>query len=115
VLAAEEDCLLTRNHPVCIDNIDGTEWRMCRGFAETVEHIISCCPKWLTTLYIDRQDSVARNIYYILCRRYDLKPPHYTQKVDPVKETGKVKLYRNQPVQTRAIIHHNKIWSNSLW
>jgi hypothetical protein len=25
VLAAEEDCLLTRNHPVCIDNIDGTE------------------------------------------------------------------------------------------
>jgi hypothetical protein len=75
---------------------------------ETIEHVVSCCPKWLRSLYIDRHDSVTRNIYYVLCRKYDLQPPHYTQKVDSVKENDGVKLYWGQPVQTRAIIRHNK-------
>ncbi len=70
--------------------------------------MISCCKKWLTTLYIDHHDSVARNIHYILCRRFDVTPPHYTQQINPVIETDSIKLYWNQPIQTRTIIRHNK-------
>ena len=108
VLAAQEGCLLTRSHPACRNNTEGSDCRMCKGSTETVEHVISCCSKWLSTLYIDRHDSVARNIYYILCRKYDLQPPHYTQRVESVQENDSAKLYWNQPVQTRAIVRHNK-------
>jgi Reverse transcriptase (RNA-dependent DNA polymerase) len=108
VLAVQEGCLITRSHPGSKHTNGGTDCRMCKGTIETIEHVISCCPKWLSTLYIDRHDSVARNIYYILCRKYDLQPPHYTQRVEPVKENDRCKLYWNQPVQTRAIVRHNK-------
>ena len=83
----------------------------CRAYgstAETIEHVISSCPKWLPNLYVDRHDSVARNIHYKLCQKYGLTPPHYSQKVDPVLEKDSIKLYWNQPVQTKAIIRHNK-------
>jgi hypothetical protein len=108
ILAAQEGCLLTRVHPACRSKNNSPECRICNGPQETIEHVISCCPKWLRTLYIDRHDSVARNIYYVVCTKYDLKPPHYTQKVDSVKENENVKIYWNQPVQSRAIIRHNK-------
>jgi hypothetical protein len=108
VIAAQEGCLLTRNHPACKVGLSGTDCRMCKGSPETVEHVISCCPKWLPTLYIDRHDSVARNIYYILCRQSDLVFPHYSQKVESVQQNERMKLYWNQPVQTRSIVRHNK-------
>jgi hypothetical protein len=106
-LAVQEGCLLTKNHPANDNNTD-RNCRMCSGPLETIEHVVSCCPKWLSTLYIDRHDSVARHIYNTLCRQYDLLPPHYLQKIDPVVENNAVKLYWNQPVQTRATIHHHK-------
>jgi hypothetical protein len=108
VIAAQEGCLLTRSHPAFSKTRVDTNCRKCMKTTETIEHVISCCTKWLTTLYIDRHDSVARNIHYILCRKYDIQPPHYTQRVNPVSETDVVRLYWNQPVQTRTIIRHNK-------
>lgn len=108
VLAVQEGCLLTRAHPACANNTSNTNCRACRRTAETPEHIVSSCSKWLPTLYIDRHDSVARNIHYKLCQKYDLTPPHYSQKVEPVLENERVKLYWNQPVQTKTIIRHNK-------
>jgi hypothetical protein len=108
VLTAQEGCLLTRSHPAFSNTNTVTDYRKCKRTTETVEHVISCCPKWLTTLYIDRHDSVARNIHYIICQKYDLQPPHYTQRVNPVTETDSIRLYWNQPVQTRTIIRNNK-------
>jgi hypothetical protein len=108
VIAAQEGCLLIRSHPAFSKTRVDTNCRKCKKTTETIEHVISCCTKWLTTLYIDRHDSVARNIHYILCRKYDIQPPHYTQRVNPVSETDVVRLYWNQPVQTRTIIRHNK-------
>jgi hypothetical protein len=107
VLSVQEGCLLTRTHPACT-TIGKAECWMCSGPPETIKHIVSCCPIWLSTLYIYRHNSVARNIYYILCKQADLQPPHYSQKVDSVKENDRVKLYWNQLVQTRAIICYNK-------
>jgi hypothetical protein len=107
-LAVQEGCLLTKAHPACRNENTSPNCRKCDSAIETIEHVVSCCPKWLRTLYIDRHDSVARNIYYILCRKYDIQPPHYTQRVNSVKETECVKIYWNQPVMTRTIIRHNK-------
>ena len=107
VLAVQEGCLLTRSHPA-YDNITDRNCRMCKGPLETIEHVVSCCPKWLSTLYIDRHDAVARHLYNILCRQYDLQPRHYPHRIDSVVETNVVKLYWNQPVQTRTPLRHHK-------
>jgi hypothetical protein len=107
-IAVQEGCLLTRCHPTFNNTGQGTRCRKCGDAIETIEHVVSCCKKWLTTLYIDRHDSVARNIHYILCRKFEVQPPHYTQKINPVIETDSIRLYWNQPVQTRTIIRHNK-------
>jgi hypothetical protein len=107
-LAAQEGCLLTRAHPSYAKTNQSTSCRACRNTIETIEHIVSSCPKWLPNLFIDRHDSVARNLHYKLCQKYDLTPPHYSQKVDPALENESVKLYWNQPIQTKTIIRHNK-------
>ena len=108
VLAVQEGCLLTRTHRAFNTTELGKCCRKCRAPRETIEHVVSCCKHWLTTLYIDRHDSVARNIHYILCKRYEIQPPHYTQRINPVIETDSIRLYWNQPVQTRTVIRHNK-------
>jgi Reverse transcriptase (RNA-dependent DNA polymerase) len=107
-LAAQEGCLVTRTHPTHASQNSSLRCRRCDSADETVEHVIACCPTWLRTLYISRHDSVARNIYYTICRKYGIKPPHYTQRVNSVKETERIRLYWNQPVMTRTIIRHNK-------
>ena len=108
VLAAQEGCLLTKTHRPHTKHSTDLSCRACKSSNETIAHIISSCPKWLPTLYVDRHDSAARNIYYKLCQKYDLVPPHYTQQVLPVQENDTIKLYWNQPVQTKKIIRHNK-------
>jgi hypothetical protein len=108
VIAVQEGCLLTRVHPTFNNTGQDKSCRKCGDARETIEHVVSCCKKWLTTLYIDRHDSVARNIHYILCRRFEIQPPHYTQQINPVIETDSIRLYWNQPIQTRTIIRHNK-------
>jgi hypothetical protein len=107
VLAVQEGCLLTRAHP-SLGVLMDSRCRACGSTIETPEHVTTNCSKWLPTLYIDRHDSVARNIYYRICLRYGLDPTHYSQRVDSVKENDRIKLYWNQPVQTKKIIKHNK-------
>lgn len=78
-LSAQEGCLITRTHPLW-EHLANKSCRMCRCHLETIQHVLSGCSKWLSTLYIDRHDSVARNIHYRLCLKYGLTPVHYTQK-----------------------------------
>ena len=106
VIAAQEGCLLTRAHPSCIEA--DKLCRACNKSLETIEHVLAGCSKWLTTLYIDRHDSVARNLHYRICEKYELKPPHYSQRVESIMESDRVKVYWGQPVQTKSIIRHNK-------
>jgi Reverse transcriptase (RNA-dependent DNA polymerase) len=106
ILAAQEGCLLTKAHPASVSR--DKNCRACRHTTETTEHILSSCSKWLPNLYVDRHDSVARNIHYKLCQKYGLTPPHYSQKVESVLGNESCKLYWNQPVQTKTIIRHNK-------
>ncbi|CAM2721309.1 unnamed protein product [Rotaria socialis] len=106
-IAAQEGCLITRTHPSQAHSSDKS-CRACRSALETVEHVLSGCPKWLPNLYVDWHDSVARSIHYRICQKFGLTPPHYSQKVESVLENDSIKLYWNQPVQTKALIRHNK-------
>lgn len=106
-LAAQEGCLITRTHPSQQQN-NNRSCRKCKYTDETIEHVLSSCSKWLPTLYIARHDSTARNIHYKLCQKYGFKPSHYSQEVESVLENDSVNMYWNQPIQTQAIIHHNK-------
>ena len=108
VIAAQEGCLITKSHPSCGGKFGNVSCRACSRSTETIEHVLAGCSKWLPTLYIDRHDSVARSLHYRICLRFQLAPQHYSQRVEPVKENDLVKLYWNQPVQTRSIIRHNK-------
>jgi hypothetical protein len=108
VIAAQEGCLITRSHPCCVSSSGNLNCRACGIATETIEHVLTGCSKWLPTLYIDRHDSVARCLHYRICIKYELAPQHYSQSVGPVKENDRVKLYWNQPVQTKTIIRHNK-------
>ena len=41
--------------------------RMCRQFAESVEHIVAGCPMMAQTVYLDRHNAVASAIHWSLC------------------------------------------------
>lgn len=106
VLAAQEGCLLTRAHP---SNQEAqSNCRKCSAQWETPEHILTNCSRWLPNLYIARHDSVVRCIHYLCCLRAELATPHYTQSIPTVLSNERYKLYSNYPIQTKAIIRHNK-------
>ncbi|CAF1532814.1 unnamed protein product [Adineta ricciae] len=107
VSAAQEGCLITRTHPSCKSQ-GNLRCRACGNPRETIEHVTTSCSKWLPTLYIDRHDSVGRSLHYRICEKYDLAPPHYSQRVESVMENESIKLYWDQPVQTKKLIKHNK-------
>ena len=107
VIAAQEGCLITKVHPSC-ETPDNSTCRGCGKANETIEHVVTGCSSWLPTLYIDHYDSVARCLHYRICEKYGLASQHYSQRVEPVKENDRIKLYWNQPVQTKTVIRHNK-------
>jgi hypothetical protein len=102
VTAAQENQILFTNH-----GSDGRDqdcrWGCSNGqtrqaVPETVAHIASNCDQWHATLYVERHNSVARNIYYELCRKYGFMPNHYTRNIDPIRDNEKAKLYWDRPV-----------------
>jgi len=65
----------------------------------------------MSTLYIDRHDSVARNIYHILCRGYDLYPPYYTHKGDIIRHNKSDLIAFDKIRKTALIIEFVVSWS----
>lgn len=82
--------------------------RSCKGTKETEQHIVSSCVGWLSTLYVERHDSVLRNLHYVVCRQYGLPTTHYSQCVAPVLENDQAKVLWNQPIQTVQPMTHNR-------
>lgn len=106
IIAAQEGCLYTRASP-CFKG-DKNSCRKCGASWETPEHILTICNNWMTNLYIFRHDSIVRCIHYRYCREAEFTPPHYTQSLPTVLENSKFRLYCNMPIQTKAVVKHNK-------
>lgn len=112
--AIQEGQLFTRTHP----GYTGTDrtCRHCKAAPETTAHILTTCKKWRTNWNINRHDAVVRNLHYVLCKKADIRSPHYSEKIPSVVKNGKLEVWSNQPVQTKGKIKHNRpdliYWDN---
>ena len=92
----------TTNDDVC---------RACKRDKETIHHIISACPVYSPTKYLERHDNVCKYIHILLLQKYGI-PIEYENwwKHDPdaVVVNDYVKILWNFPVQTDQRIKHNK-------
>ncbi|MCP4117746.1 MAG: hypothetical protein GY737_20585 [Desulfobacteraceae bacterium] len=82
--------------------------RKCHSTAETAAHVVSNCRNWVRTLYLDRHNSVAQNLYYRLCLRYGLPAPIWPDRPKAVAANEKGKLLWDMPVCTNTPLAHNR-------
>lgn len=105
-IAIQERAIITRTHPA--STTTDTTCRRCQRGEETIPHILTSCERWRTNLAIERHDSVGRNIYYHLAKKYGLWTPHYTEQVPSVASNDSCSLWWNFPFQTTKKLHHNR-------
>lgn len=104
IIAMQEAQLLTRTHPSWKGN---PSCRLCNIAPETPQHIVSCCPQNRPTLMLDRHNAAARNIYYWLCKKYRLTPPHHSQPVPVSQESGGVTIWWDRYIDTpKKLLHY---------
>ena len=107
-LAVQEGCIRVRAAPMMRGEQCDKSCRVCGHELETVEHVVSHCPHWLTSLYISRHDNVARCIMYMLCEKYGIAPYHYSVQIPPVSTINNTKILWGMPVQTKEPMVHRK-------
>ncbi|VDD85484.1 unnamed protein product, partial [Enterobius vermicularis] len=107
-LAVQEGCIRVRAAPMMREEHGDKNCRTCGHELETVEHVVSHCKTWLTSLYISRHDNVARCIMFMLCEKYGIPPYHYSVQVPPVTISNNIKILWGMPVQTREPMVHRK-------
>lgn len=106
-LSVQEATLLCRGSAGALREENKT-CRWCRAPLETAEHIVSHCPKWLPSLYVERHNAVARNLHFLICQDYGLQITHYTNTVPPVLENDRAKVLWDCTIQTRQKMDHRK-------
>lgn len=91
----------TKNDPSC---------RLCKKNDETVNHLLSECPKLAQTEYKRRHDSVAKGIHWDLCKHYGVEcgDKWYEHIPKPVVESSDVKILWDFTIQTDKKLPHNK-------
>ena len=91
-----------------IHKVPGTDprCRLCHSKPETVDHIVSCCPKLSQSEYKRRHDNVAAAVHWCMCRKYLIpcEDRWYQHRADKVAENEDVKLLWDFQVQTDHVI-----------
>uniref|UniRef100_A0A915L869 Reverse transcriptase n=1 Tax=Romanomermis culicivorax TaxID=13658 RepID=A0A915L869_ROMCU len=108
IIAAQEGQLLVNAHPANRKKgVDPSCRLRCRCSMEKAEHILTICPHWRTTLMVKRHNSVARNIYYLLCVKYGFDTRHFNQMIEGCRQNGPITLYWDHPIiTTKKVLHH---------
>lgn len=112
ICAAQENQLLTREHPS--NKTDDKDCRMkCvknkkERKGETCAHILSNCPYWRNTLMVSRHNSVARSVYYECCKFARLDTKHFREAIPPKQENALFVLFWDISFQTKNLIRHNR-------
>ena len=101
---AQENLLHTRASAAMRTEHSTLLCRKCGKVQETSAHVTNGCNYWVNNLYIERHDQVARNIYFVLCDKYNLLIIHYTQQVPGVQSNAQVQLYWNTTIQARDVM-----------
>uniref|UniRef100_A0A1I7S6I1 Reverse transcriptase domain-containing protein n=1 Tax=Bursaphelenchus xylophilus TaxID=6326 RepID=A0A1I7S6I1_BURXY len=92
-VAVQDNTLLCRGFVGSKD--PNKQCRLCNAGIETASHIVTECSTHRVHMYIERHDSVARNIYAVLAKNCGFWIPHYSQKIPTVKITKSYELYWN--------------------
>ena len=76
--------------------------RMCGETDETVEHLVSACPKQGQTEYKARNDKVASIVHWHLCKKYGIsvEKEWYKHQPDSVCENDRTKILWDFSIQT---------------
>jgi metal-sulfur cluster biosynthetic enzyme len=114
IVAAQDQAIQTRYYATKILNTEtDSKCRLCQQFDETIDHIISECPKLSKEQYIKRHDRVSAQLHFNICKetRVHLDKKHWYKRVPKSVETSqgvKVTIMWNQQVQTDRTIPNNK-------
>jgi hypothetical protein len=87
--------------------------RLFHQFDETINHIISACPRLAKEQYIKRHDRVSAQLHFNICKEtgVQLDQKHWYEhlpKSVEISRGGKVTILWNQQVQTDRTIPNNK-------
>jgi len=113
-VAAQDQALQIKYYATKVLNTEtASKCRLCQQFDETIDHIISACPKLAKEQYIKRHDSVCAQLHFNICKEtgVQLDKKHWNENVPKSVETsqgGKVTILWNQQVQTDRTIPNNK-------
>ena len=103
ILAAQDQALHTNYIKFKIDKTAASPMcRLCHNKNETIDHVLSCCPKLSQAEYKRRHDNVAAAIHWCMCRKYliECNDRWYEHRADKVAETDEVKLLWDFHIQT---------------
>ena len=102
IMAAQ--CQSLRTNVIKV-RIDGTQedasCRMCRSKDETVNHLLSECPKRAQVEYNCRHDNVAKGINWHLCKQYgiDASNKRYEHNPEAISKNLQVKILWDFTIQ----------------
>ena len=91
----------TGNDPKC---------RLCRSFSETIHHIVAGCPILAKKEYLERHNTVAKQLHWNICKHYNIEvnDKWYLHTPDPVVDLEEVTIIWDAQIQTDRTIPANK-------
>ena len=107
ILAAQEQAIRTNNIKAKIDKTQNdSKCRMCKSSEETINHIISECPKLAQKEYKRRHDWFGTKIHWEICKKYDIEVNKnwFEHKPEKVTENNYCKILWDFNIQTDHII-----------
>ena len=111
LLAAQDQCLLTRNYQANIlhNGVD-PKCRLCDENIETIDHIISGCSKLAATEYVTRHDRIGQYLHWNICCHYEIPHPTnwYEHHPQPVTEGDNVTILWDFTIHTDRQINANR-------
>jgi len=114
IVAAQDQAIQTKYYATKILNTEtDSKCRLCQQFDETIDHIISECPKLAKEQYIKRHDRLCAQLHFNICKEtgVQLDKKQWYERVPKSVETsqgGKATIMWNQQVQTDRNIPNNK-------
>ena len=108
IIVAQDQSLATRkNHRHHIIK-EGTDphCRLCHSYEETVEHLVSGCPEFAKTEYIQRHNKVAAYLNWKICREHEMDTVDKWYEHTPT--TVDITILWDMPIHTDRTISNNR-------
>ncbi|XP_068734717.1 uncharacterized protein [Montipora capricornis] len=90
---------------------DDSRCRLCKKTNETVNHLLSECPKLAQSEYKRRHDNVTKGIHWDICKQLGMEcgDKWYNHNPEPVTENEDRKILWDLTIQTDKRLPHNRL------